>query len=685
MPGYSGYERVAREMPEAVKSGAVAAHWVDGGRAVEYMRDGRQYRFDVATRHESETVQPVASDAPERHRAIQIPERGRQSTSAVSPDGGHVAVYRDRNVYVGASDGTNQVAVTTDGSAGTRVKYGTASWVYGEEFEQRTAMWWSPDGQKLAYYRFDEQRVPDFYLALNMTRLQSTLDSEAYPLAGAPNPVVDLFVYDLTTQRSTRIDVRSGKPFDDDVMGHYVYRIEWTKDGGELLFLRTNRRQNVMEVVAADPETGACRVVVRESWPTGWVNEDPRLVFLSDGKRFIWESQRTGWDNFYLYDLTGRLVRPLTAHTTFEVGTLVKIDEQAGVVFYTAHDGDNAMKLQLHRVGLDGGRDGRLTDPAFYHTVGSCLPGVRPRLGQPVPPAPCGISADDKYFVDILQTHDTAPATRIVDAATGRSIGQLATSDLTTFHALGLRNVELFPFTAADGHTTLHGLIHFPSAFDRSRKYPVLVNVYSGPEFTSNTARETFVTPSTLTELGFLVLNLDTRAIPAIGKRTLDSIYMNLGQADVDDLASGVRALWDRPYLDRTRVGIFGGSYGGYTALMGLLRHPEVFAAAAVSSSPTDWRNYDTVYTERYMATPQENPSGYDAANPLRYARDLRGRLLIYYGTADNNVHPSNSLQLIKALQDAGKSFDVQVGPDRGHGGLNQDRMMEFFIDALKP
>jgi dipeptidyl-peptidase-4 len=248
---------------------------------------------------------------------------------------------------------------------------------------------------------------------------------------------------------------------------------------------------------------------------------------------------------------------------------------------------------------------------------------------------------------------------------------------------MGLKKAELFTFTAADGRTTLRGLVHFPSTFDPARRYPVLVNVYGGPEFQNLTARETFVTPSPLTEYGFLVVNLDSRAVPGLGKRALDAIYLKLGQAEMDDMAEGVKALWSRPYFDRTRVGIFGTSYGGYTALMELSRHPEVFAAASASSPPTDWRNYDTAYTERYMWMPQENSAGYDAGSALTYAKNLKGRLLLYYGTADNNVHPSNSLQLIQALQSAGKSFDLQVGPDRGHSSIDQDRMMEFFIDAL--
>jgi dipeptidyl-peptidase-4 len=409
------------------------------------------------------------------------------------------------------------------------------------------------------------------------------------------------------------------------------------------------------------------------------------MAFLGDGKRFVWESQRNGWNNFYLHDLSGALVAPLTTATTFEAAALVKVDEPAGVVFYTARDGDNPLKLQLHRVGLDGKGDRRLTDPAFHHTIGSCVPGLGARPEQAAAPAPCSISPDNRHFIDVYQTHDTPPATRLVDAASGKPVVELAASDTTKFADLHLKKSELFTYTAADGKTTLRGLVQFPSTFDPSRKYPALVSAYGGPEFASNTARETFVTPSPLTEYGFLVLNLDSRAIPGLGKRTLDAIYQKLGQVEMDDMAAGVMALWNRPYVDRTRVGVYGTSYGGYTAVMELLRHPETFAAAAASSPPTDWRNYDTIYTERYMWIPQENKDGYDAGSAMTYAKNLQGRLLLYYGTADNNVHPSNSLQLIQALQSAGKSFDLQVGPDRGHSGVNQDRMMEFFIEVLKP
>jgi dipeptidyl-peptidase 4 len=272
-----------------------------------------------------------------------------------------------------------------------------------------------------------------------------------------------------------------------------------------------------------------------------------------------------------------------------------------------------------------------------------------------------------------------------VDAASRRVVADVTASDGVALDDLHLRKPELFTFTAADGRTPLRGILEFPPSFDPDRTYPMLMSVYGGPEFASNTARETFVSPNPLTALGFLVVNVDSRAIPGLGKRVLDSIYLKLGVAEMDDMAEGVKSLWNRPYVDKDRVGVFGTSYGGYTALMELLRHPEVFAAASASSPPSDWRNYDTIYTERYMSLPDENAAGYEAGSALTYARALKGRLLLYFGTADNNVHPTNSLQIIKALQGAGKSFDLQIGPDIGHSAVNQDRMLEFFIDALKP
>ncbi|MDQ3170608.1 MAG: S9 family peptidase [Acidobacteriota bacterium] len=672
-PGYERYASLSKEIPGAITSGTLQVTWTDA-RTFEYDWEGKRHRYDAAAR--APTVVGDAGTGAAGRAGQGGPERGRQFDFAESPNGTLKAFYRDRNLWMTDAAGGNERQLTTDGSEKDRIKYGAASWVYGEELGQVTAMWWSPDSTKLAYYRFDEKQVPDYYLQLDQTKLQSTIDTEAYPKAGAPNPIVELFVYDVATGKSTQVDVRDGKPFNNDSIGHYVYGIRWAPKGRELLFNRTNRRQQIMELVAADPSTGEARVVVREEWLTGWADNSPEMRVLADGDRFIWESDRNGWNNFYLYDMSGKLIAPLTQHAAFEAANLIKVDEAAGVIFYTARDGDNPLKLQLHRVGLDGRNDVRLTDPAFHHLVGTCMP-TAPGRAAPN----CGISPDNKYFVDVYQTHDTPPATRLVDAKTGKVISEIVKSDTSKFDALGLKKAELFTYKATDGVTTLYGLLQFPSNFDPSKTYPVLMPVYGGPESTNT--RETFVTPTPLTEYGFLVVNVESRAAPGRGKRQLDSLYLKLGQTEIDDLAAGVRSLWPRPYFDKDRVGVHGTSYGGYSSIMLLLEHPDAFAAAVASSPVTSWAHYDTIYTERYMWMPQENAEGYEAGSAMPRAMNLDGRLMLYWGTADNNVHPSNMMQLIAALQAAGKSFDLQVGPDRGHTGINQDRMMEYFIENL--
>ncbi|HXF24532.1 MAG TPA: DPP IV N-terminal domain-containing protein [Gemmatimonadaceae bacterium] len=255
MPEYARYHRLSTEIFSSVTSAAIRPVWVDGGKAFEYEFGGQRYRYDVASRAAtaSGAVDAAAELAARRARFAGGPERGRQFESALSPDGKLKAFYRDRNMWLSDASGTGEIALTTDGSVPNRIKNGTASWVYGEELDQRTAMWWSPDGSKLAYYRFDESKVPDYYIGMNQTGLHTTVDVEAFPQPGVPNPIVDLFVYDVAKKTTTRIDVRDGKPFDNAVVGHYVYHVGWSPDGREITFNRTNRRQNILEFTACDP------------------------------------------------------------------------------------------------------------------------------------------------------------------------------------------------------------------------------------------------------------------------------------------------------------------------------------------------------------------------------------------------------------------------------------------------
>ena len=600
MPGYEQFQKMSREIPGSVKLGSLTVQWKEDGSSFEYAWDGKRYRYDVAAR-----TATVIGDVPEGAggrggqglgsgqggrggRGGQgQPARGRQFETADSPDKTLKAFYKDRNLWLSAP--TAATPFRSRPTAARRIASSTAppAGSTARSSAQRTAMWWSPDSRRIAYYRFDEKGVPDYFLQMNQTQVQDTLDVEAYPKPGKPNPVVDLYVYDVAASKSLRIDVRDGQPFDNAVVGHYAYNVSWSSDGTEILLNRTNRKQNILEFAACSPETGKCRAIVREEWPTGWIDNRPEMRFLKDGKRFIWESQRNGFKNFYLYDLSGKLIAPLTSHTTFEADNIVLVDEARGLLFYTARDGDNFMKIQLHRVGLDGKNDRRLTDPAFLHTINA--------------------SPDGRHFVDVAQAHDTPPVTRLIDSD-GNVVSELAKSDPTQFDRLGLKKVEMFTYTAADGKTPLYGLIHFPSNFDPAKKYPALASVYGGPG--SGATSERFMLPNTNTEYGFLVLTLDSRSNPGRGKRTLDQVYMKLGQVEMDDMAAGVKALWNRPYFDRARVGIHGSSYGGYSAAMTVLRHPDVFAAGSAASPVTDWRNYDSIYTERYMWIPRGEQGG---------------------------------------------------------------------------
>jgi dipeptidyl-peptidase-4 len=693
MPRYDRYDRVSKQLLDSVKRADVASvAWERDGHSFQYTWDRRRYRFDIDTQQATDVGpapaagpfgggrrpgsrggvqgslpgQPpaagqssVSGQAPPGGRPF--PARGRQSEAALSPNGAWKAFYRDRNVYLARPDGSAEEAVTTEGSAAARSRFGSASWVYGEELGVREAMWWSPDSARLAFYGFDESKVQDYFLVTNQTGIQDSLDVEAYPKPGTPNPTVDLWVYRPDTRTRVPVETRFGDPS----LGHYVYDVRWSPDGRELLFNRTDRKQKTMEMVAADPDTGRCRVVFREIEPASWTENSPPLRWLEkrpgQPQRFLVLLERNGFRNIYLGDLSGTTPRPVTAHP-FEVAQIERVDERAGLLYYTAHDGDNPYKLQLHRIGLDCQGEQRLTDPAFHHTV--------------------SLSPDGRYFLDQAETLDAPPVVTLCEAQ-GKPLKEIMRNDLAKFEQLGLKRTERFVCKAADGVTDLYGTLLKPSDFDRAKKYPVLVNVYAGPE--SSSFSERFRMPDAASELGFLVFSLSGRGTVGRGQAFSRAVYGKLGIVEIDDQAAGIRTLAQRPYVDAGRVGITGTSYGGYAAIMCLLRYPQLFHVAVASSSVTDWRNYDSIYTERYMGLPdeKENKAGYDAGAAVTYVSNLKGRLMLSYGTADNNVHPANTLQLVRALQRAGRSFDLMVTPDGGHGPLDRARTWEYFMDHL--
>lgn len=667
MPGYDQWAEVSPQIAASVKSGAITPVWAADSQSFTYARDGVRWRFELATLMATRVTDEAAEPAPAGPAAqpaaaapgglVLARGRGREA-DVVAPDGKSRAFSRDHNIWYAPGDGASERQISFDGGAKQRIRNGVGSYLYLEEFSVSQPVWWSPDGGKLAWMRYDESKVDDYFLQLDQTRTLSTVLTQAYPHAGAPNPVADLMVFDFATGQTRRMDVREGMPFSNNVIGHYAWNAQWTKDGAEILIRRADRLQKHQDLAACAPATGLCRSVVRESRPATWAQAvAPR--FLEDGKRFIWTSERNDFRNLYIYDLSGKLLTTLTRHK-FDVVEVVKVDEAAGLLWYTARSGETPMKLQLHRVKLDGHDDVRLTHPWLNHRV--------------------ELSPDGRHFVDVEQAHDTPPVTRLRDLD-GKALAVVAASDLSRFDALGLEKAAQFTFTAADGQTQLHGMMQFPSNFDPAKKYPLLLSVYGGPG--SNGLTETFATANPLAEYGFIILRLDARTNAGRGRKALDQAYQQLGIVEIDDFAAGIRAAAERTYVDASRVGVYGTSYGGAVAALMVMRYPNLVQAAAASSPVTDYRLYDTAYSERFLGLPDQSPAAYDRSAVMTYVDRLKGDLMVYYGTSDDNVHPKNTLQLIRALQAAGKSFEVQVGPDRGHTSMDQTRMMEFFIERL--
>jgi dipeptidyl-peptidase-4 len=586
----------------------------------------------------------AAENAPRRRRGGGAdgppPARGRQATRATSPDGKTVALHKAGNLFLANPDGSDERAVTTEG--GGTLKFGSASWVYGEELDQDTAMWWSPDSRYLAFYRFDDSAVVNFLLLKGWTDVRTELDTEPYPKPGEGNPVAGLMVLDTRDGNIVTVDVGSDRQ-------QYVYRVSWSPkpgpDGPTLLFHRTNRRQDTLELVAADPETGATRTVLTERQET-WQKNDPEFRFLADGRRFIWTSEATGWAHYQLWSLDGGKLAQLTAGE-WPVDGIVSVDETNGWLWFMGRSGEVKINPHLHRVRLDGS-DGSLVTREDRHWS-------NPR-----------ISPDGSLVVATREFVDEPPRTQLIRASDGAIVATLAESEGDPWEKAGLAKPEFVELLAADGVTPLYGIVWKPADFDPSRRYPLVVETYGGPLI--NIVSSRMARPNPETEFGAIILSVDNRGTPGRGKAFEAATYLALGGADADDQAAAARQVAERPYVDPDRIAITGHSYGGYMACIALLRHPEVFAVGVSGAPPTDWRNYDTIYTERFMRTPQENPEGYDFGSCVRRAGDLKGKLLLVHGMVDDNVHPTNVFQLADALQSRNIPFEMMLFPRAGHG-----------------
>lgn len=607
---------------------------------------------------------PDAAEAKDRGYREPRGARGMQATSVPSPDGKWTAVFADSNVQlqpVARSDKTDKdsqeskdpkeskdeepakgpspeltpVKVTTEGTG--KLKYGSADWVYAEELDQNTAMWWAPDSSKLAYYAFDERPVQDYWLVGGLTQTRTRPIVAGYPKAGERNGLAKLEIYDLASKRRVPVDV-GAEP------DQYIYGARWTPKGDGLLFYRTNRHQDVLELMYANPATGQTRALITERQAT-WQNNSPRMQFLEDGSRFIWETEANGYSNFQLWDLAKGKIADLTVDP-FVADRIELVDEKAGWLYYTARSSETKINPQLHRVRLDGTDRQRLTKEDMYWS------GFK-------------ISPDHNAFVATKEFVDKPPQTGLY-GMDGTERAVLAKPAADYFTKRKLTPPEFLRIKSADGTAELYGVLHKPADYDPKRKYPLVLNVYGGPGI--NLVNGRFQPADGETEFGVLVAKLDNRGTPGRGKAFESATYQALGVKDVDDQAQLVKELIARGIVEPGKVAVAGHSYGGYMTLMCMLRYPDVFAVGVAGAPPSDWRQYDTIYTERYMRTPQENEKGYDAGSAVKLARNLKGKVMLLHGMVDDNVHPANTFAIADQWQKNNTPFEMMLFPTSTHG-----------------
>ena len=679
-----------KDLPNAEKVEELAAILTEIGRGgkirqltwtpstLTFHRGDNWYTVELSTGVITSSSKPEGdAPVPDKSKLPKDPPPGRakQRTQVTSPDGTSKAVFWDGSVYLENIE-THLLSLVIEAQKGEEIRYGTADWVYGEELDQSDAMWWSNDGKFLAFYAFDDSQVPKYELLRGWDQLRTSNAPMWYPKAGDPNPIAGLMVYELATGRIVTVDV-------GDDREQYIYGVRWS-DHDELLYLRTNRRQNTLDLVAANPTTGASRVIVNETQDT-WQENRPLLRFLNDGDRFVWGSEKSGFRNLELRKVSDNaFVQPLT-RLSCPVVDILQISESAeavndnrgtldqqndqedsatansaiapranfpggGQLWYRANSAATPMLAQIHCVNLDGTGEQQLTDGASHWS------GMHR-------------SPDGKFFTAIAEAPNTPQRTVLFELDEhnpAKEIATLAAAPADGFEKNNLVQPELFTFTAADGVTPLWGELFFPPDFDATKKYPLLIDVYGGPSSQAITGR--FDAGSADRALGLLIAKIDNRGTQGRGKAFESATYLKLCGADLDDQAAGVKALSLRPYVDANHVAMKGHSYGGTMSAMAVLRYPDIFCAGVAGAPVTDWRNYDTIYTERYMRTPKENPEGYDVSSAVQLAATLKSHLLLIHGLVDDNVHPSNTLQMAKAMQDAEVPFEMMLFPDSDHG-----------------
>jgi len=644
----SDEEKARRERQRiAGTSGIVEYQWSADGQQLLFPVSGSLFVYHVGAKPEQAVKQLTRA------------EDGFATDAKFSPKAGYVSFVRDRAlVAVKVADGSE---IELSPKASGDVSYGMAEYVAQEEMDRFTGYWWSPDDSAVAYARVDEAPVA-IEKRFEIYADRTEVIEQRYPAAGKANAEVRLFVRRLKDAVDTEIDL-------GDERDIYLARADWMSDAGGLLVQRQSRDQRTLDVLLANAADGKTAVILSETSDT-WVNLHNDLRVLADGKSFVWKSERSGYAHLELRAIDGSLIRPLT-QGPWVVDNLLAVDGKHRRVYFAANAGDPREK-HVYFNSLDTQSPGSPTRTTLYSGWHEAV-----------------FSDDARVYVDTFSDENTPPQVRLHDQ-TGKELALLEGNKLDDTHPYGRyqeshRKAEFGSLPAADGQL-LHYRVIKPLGYVEGQRYPVLVRVYGGPhaQYVQRRWDERWgLFDQVLAQRGYVVFSLDNRGSARRGVAFESPIHRHMGGPEVDDQMVGIHWLAKQPFVDAKRIGVFGWSYGGYMSLMLLAKHSDAIAAGVAVAPVSDWRLYDTHYTERYMDDPQQYSAAYDASAVFAHLGGLKSPLYLVHGMADDNVLFTHSTQLMAALQQAGTPFDLMTYPGGKHGINNTPAMRKHVYNAI--
>jgi len=577
-----------------------------------------------------------------------------QSIIQFSPDGNYISFVRSNNLFILDLKTGTETQLTHDGS--DVIINGKFDWVYEEEFGIINGYEWSPDSKRIAFWRLDVSHEP-IYTMTDFMPLHLSLEQQRYPNPGDSNAVVRIGVVHIATGEVRWMDIGENTDI-------YIPRIKWTPDSRYLSIQRLNRAQNKLELLFADPATGRSTVVLTET-DSAWVSVRNDLTFLTTKNLLLWSSERSGFLHLYLFDYRGNMVRQIT-HGNWEVSDLLGIDEKHQRVYFTSTK-NSPLERQLYSIKLDGSGLRQLSsDPGIHRPV---------------------FSPTFAYYLDNFSNVQTPPQLRL-HKASGELVRIIEENKIPELENYTMGHHQFLSFFTSDS-VQLNAWMITPVDLDSAKKYPVLVYVYGGPgsqTVLNAWGGQSYLWYQMLAEKGYIVFSVDGRGTGGRGRAFEKIVHRQLGKWEVHDQIEAAKYLASLPFVDKNRIGIWGWSYGGYMASLTLLVGADYFRGAVAVAPVTDWRLYDSIYTERYMGTPDGNPDGYKESAPLNHVEKLKGKLLVIHGTSDDNVHWQNTIQLVATLQKQNKQLSTMFYPNKDHGiygGNTRENLFTLITDFI--